>query len=319
MNIGNILSSALSDSFRNKRLWQTSVACTLIIALILALTIGLYFALIALTFGLEDTRRATGDEPSIGITIALSIGVLFIYALIYIAIAVSQGALIDAVNQQDSLGAISVSRAMRSGMLRCIPLFIVGLIAFLPIIVLIVVFAVAMFAAASAGALDEEQLSNFAGVLTLPVFCIGLPLMLPSLGILVYAERDIVINEQGPLAALRTGWAKLRKHWGETLVFGALFYFVQLILNFAATILFYVVLFGAVGISALDGSTSSAAGASGVTLGIVAAALCGGLFTLVIGTVVYSWYNSLYALVWTRAFTQSGPPAAHPATVGPLI
>jgi hypothetical protein len=319
MNIGNILASALGDSFRNKRLWATSIVCTLIILLVLALSLGLYVAIASLSIGVEDAFNGGSDDRPIGVIVALIVSVLFMYVMIFVAIAFSQGALIDAVHQQDKAGEINVSRALRSGLLRCVPLFVTGLIAFLPLIVLFAVFTGAMVAATGLGDLDEETMSNFAGVMILPVFCVGLPLMIPALAILVHAERDVIVNDNGPLTALRTGWARLRKLWAETLVFGALFYFVQLILNFAATFVFYVLLFGVVGVTALVGSTSGTATSPTETLGIGLAALCGGLFTLVVVTLVYSWYNNLYALVWTRAFLQSAPaPTAAPTGGSPV-
>jgi hypothetical protein len=318
MNIGNIFSSAFNDSFRNRSLWITGLVCALIQLLTIVLATGAYLAVIALAFGINPTSLDSGDDPSAAQAGAIAFSVLFMYVAIYFTVAAAQAALIDAVHQQDTEGTINIARALRTGLLRGAPMFVTAFIAFLPMIALLVVFAGALFAAGTAGTLSEDQMSGFAGVLTLAIMCVALPLALPALGILVFAERDLVINNHGPITALGVGWRKLRAHILDAFLFGVVFYFLQLFLNLIASIVIYAGIFGGVFALAIGQGTTSSSAASSQSLAIGLAILCGSVALTVIGVVIAAWYNNLYALIWTRAFLQS-ESKTHQPTVAPPV
>jgi hypothetical protein len=185
-------------------------------------------------FGFGPWTTAEFQEflaPLVG-TIILVICVLFIIAIaLWVVSVIARGGLIAGVQQVEDEGRTTFRSAWVAGRRKFWTLFGLGILAALPMLVVIFVLAILFAAgiAAGVGLMDVEQWLGisaiiFSTIILLCFICCGLFVIGIILEqIRVYGERAAILEDLGWIEAFKRGWQVLKDNLGATIIFWILF------------------------------------------------------------------------------------------------
>lgn len=171
---------------------------------------------------LIDLVRTVRVEGIIAILAGLLVLAFVLTLVLQLAGAICQGALIYLVDAADRGAPLSFSAGLEAGIRSMWRLFLIALLVFSPFVLTILVMvavAIASVIAAFAG-LQEFDAARVLAVLAL--VCLGIPFLcliivaaflLSVLAIL--AQRAVVLEQLGVVAAIRRGWALLRARFWD--------------------------------------------------------------------------------------------------------
>jgi hypothetical protein len=235
MDYGQIFTRAWNICWNNKWLF--------LLGFLAALSTGNSSNNFNYTFGGEDFPLGPGGtlppnlqqniETAVAAAVPLLIGLACFGIILGIAIwllrLTSQAGLIRAANEADAGLKITLRKAFSDGF-RYLPRFVaINLLFFVPVILLgiisVVVFAftfagsiVAMFAGNGA---ETEAFASAVGLGALCaclLICLTIPLYIVIAILYPFAQRAIVMEEQGVFASIGRAWRMFRANLGETLV-----------------------------------------------------------------------------------------------------
>jgi hypothetical protein len=244
-------------------------------------------------------------------------GVLMLIAWSLIAVLVGQlahGAMIRMADVADRGYAASLGDALRVGAARLLPLFLIAILAALPILLLvgliaalIAVVALRVMDAAPGGA--EPALAALGGVL-LCVLPLGLLTVIAGavLGLLArLAQRVCVIEGLGPLRSLGRAWRLLWRNLGLTLLNWLALAILGALFGVAATLPALAIALPAFFSFFRSGAIPWAALIGLIVYGLVVTVLLGGVLT--------SFNSTLWTLLYRSFIAREAAPV--PESYGP--
>jgi hypothetical protein len=186
--------------------------------------------------GREAPREFAGEPPTwlielvrtlrvegiIAVLIGLFVLALILALVLQLAGAVCQGALIYLVDAADRGVSLSFSAGLAAGIRNMWRLFLIALLVFSPFVLTVLVAlggAIVSFIAAITG---PQELDAARALTVLALVCLGVPFLCLIivaaylLGVLaILAQRAVVLEELGVLAAIRRGWGLLRARFWD--------------------------------------------------------------------------------------------------------
>lgn len=254
---------------------------------------------------LPGTLNAVGDRTLI-YSVPDVMGIVFLSGVLavggvalWVAGAVARGALIVAVDRLADDQPIDLATALAAGVAHFGRLFLIGLPVAIPALLLTFVAYTGALASLSGPAATASNL-----VLTVLLPVCGL-LVITSLALTLvqhFADRAAVLEDLGPLAAIRTGWSELVTHArqlrGTIAGWAALTVLVRLLLVLPTTGLMLPVLF------------SMVAGGGLAMPGLLLLAVA--VFLTVILVLLLAVVNVFMSALWTLVYRacRAAPPQA---------
>lgn len=252
-----------------------------------------------------------------GVVLAI-ICLLFILAIVlWVVSVISRGALIAGVAQVEDEGGTSFRSAWAAGRKKFWTLFGLGVLAAIPMIILVLlgIIVLIMGIAGGVGLLETEEA---AGIPTIVMFslvcgiflCCGLvPLGIVLEQIRIYGERGAILEGLGWIDAFKRGWQMIIENLGATILLwliffalGLVFFAITFVLMFALAAPFLILL----GITDAGGWT-------------IAPVVCMGLIAVIFSALIRSVATVFISASWTLAFrelTGWGTPHASEEVAG---
>jgi hypothetical protein len=250
----------------------------------------------------------------IAVILALACLAVIIAIAIWVVSVIARGGLIAGVQQVEEQEHTSFGQAWRAGARRFWTLFGIGILAAIPLLILVVVgmivlvamFAGSGFAFTSSDALGATGLVT--SILCGGVFCCGMIIVSIILQqIRIYAERAAILEDMGWIEAFVRGWNVLKANLGPTIVFWLIF--------FAIGLAFFVVIMTVLAVLALP---FIAVVANVDTSGwLFVPMCCGGLIAVIAAALINAIVQTFTSATWTLAYREmvglAGPLQAEPA------
>lgn len=171
--------------------------------------------------------------------ILLIICALFIIAIILWVISViARGGLIAGVQQIEEDGSTSFGRAWRGGARKFWTLFGLGILAAIPIILLVIIGTVilGLGIAAGVGLLETSEPAGVSTILFSVITCGGLLccglffLVIVLEQIRIYGERAAILEDLGWIEAFGRGWQILKENLGATILLWLIFFAIGIVI-----------------------------------------------------------------------------------------
>ena len=224
---------------------------------------------------------------------------LLIGIAIWVISVIARGGLIAGVQQIEDEGTTSFGTAWRAGVSRFWTLFGIGILASIPVIILVIgglIVLVLMFTG-SGLAFDSSEAAGGIGIafsiLCGGVFCCGMVILGIFLNqIRTYAERAAILEGLGWIEAFKRGWEVLTANIGPTIIFWIIFLVIGLVIG--------AIVFGAIMVTVLPFIaivTNTEPGAW-----IIAPICCGGLLAIILGALINSVVTTFTSATWTLAY-----------------
>lgn len=249
----------------------------------------------------------------VGVICALGCVVLLLVLAIWVVSIMARGGLIAGVREIEEEGNTTFSSAWRVGRNRFWTLVGIGVLAAIPMFILVFVLALTLAAgivvSAQAGAGSGDLSGSWALIAPLVLcgttLCCGLILVGLVLGqIRIYAERAAIIEGLGWIDAFRRGWQVLRDNLGPTIVL----WLILFVLGMALVVMIAAVT------AVLFLPMVALVGGADFRAWAVVPLVCGGLIGIVVLAVVASILETFTSGLWTLAFRELTGllPAAQP-------
>lgn len=267
------------------------------------------------TFDSSDWDPGYGYQaPSIppgvvGAIIAVAcLAIIFAIAL-WVVSVIARGGLIAGVHQIEEEGATTFGQAWRAGASRFWTLFGIGILAAVPMLILIVVGIVVFVVGMVSGASVADYSEGGAVAILLPtilcggVFCCGAIILAIVLAqIRIYAERAAVLEGLGWIEAFVRGWDVLKSNLGPTIIFWIIFFVIGLALALVIVAIIFMLMIPFIAIVAnVDPG-----------LWMVVPGCCGGLLAIIIAALVSAIVETFVSSTWTLAYREMTGLAAEP-------
>jgi len=174
----------------------------------------------------------------IGIIIAI-ICVLFIIAIaLWVVSVIARGGLIAGVQQVEDEGSTTFRTAWVAGRKKFWTLFGLGILAAIPMIILIFAGTIllGLGIAVGVGAMDISETAGIASIVMISILCGGfLCCGMIILGIVleqirVYGERAAILDDLGWIEAFKRGWQVLKENLGATIIFWFIFLAIGIVI-----------------------------------------------------------------------------------------
>lgn len=258
--------------------------------------------------GVEELNLLAGISALVIGLICLAI---IVAILLWVISVIARGGLIAAVQQVETEGSTSFGKAWAGGARKFWTLFGLGVLAALPMIVLIIFGLVVLTLGymVGFGLMDTSESAGITTIIAITFICGGFlccGMVILAVGleqIRVYAERAAILENLGWIEAFRRGWQVLVENIGATLILWLIF--------FALGIAIFIVSFLIMGVIFLP--LIGAFAVSDAGWGWLVGPLClGG----VIGTLVYALIRSIViaytSATWTLAYRELTGQKGHP-------
>jgi hypothetical protein len=260
-------------------------------------------------WGIEISRFEFLPEV-VGLLVAVACLAILVGIALWVISTMARGGLIAGVRQVEEEGSTTFLSAWRVGRDRFWTLFGIGILAGLPILIMVVALIVAVIAMFT-GAGFAFEASNAAGGLGIAgsilcggTFCCGVIIVAIILSqIQIYADRAAILENLGWIDAFKRGWDVLRNNIGPTLVFWIIFLAIGLV--------FVVIIMAALAPVVLP--AFAIFGNFGPDLWIVAPICFGGLLAIIIGALINSIVTTFSSATWTLAYREMTGATAEPA------
>jgi hypothetical protein len=253
----------------------------------------------------------------IGVLIGVGCLALLIGIAIWVISVMARGGLIAGVQQVEEESDTSFLRAWRVGRDRFWTLFGIGVLAAIPMIILVILglltLGIGVFAAIQAPG-DVSWPSRSGGIL-IPLLCcsgtfccglFGISIILAQ--IRIYAERAAILEGLGWIDSFKRGWDVLKDNLGPTIILWLIFFFIGLAL---ALLVFAIGVALFLPFVAIVANTDPGAW-------MIAPACCGGLLAVIVFALISAIVETFASATWTLAYREltglASPPAAELVT-----
>jgi len=249
----------------------------------------------------------------VGVAIAVTCLAIIIGIILWIVSIIARGGLIASVKQVEEEGTTSFGKAWRAGARKFWTLFGLGVLAQLPILILVIIGIVFLWTVVIAsldfsGGMDVGAF--IASVATSSLLCICslccilLPLSLILDQIRVYGERAAILEDMGWIDAFKRGWQVIRENLGPTLIVWLIFLAISLVVG---GITFVIMLAIMAPIFASFGLFEDSA--------MIFIPICGGALVMMIvfaliRSVVTAYTSATWTLTYRELVGMGSPPPA---------
>jgi len=229
--------------------------------------------------------------------------ILFIIAIIiWVVSIISRGALIAGVVQVEDEGSTSFGQAWAAGRKKFWTLFGLGVLAAIPMIIL-VLLGVIFFAAGIAsgvGLMDVQEAAGITTIVTTSIIClcflccgmVVLGMVLEQ--IRVYGERAAILEDLGWIDAFKRGWQVIKENLGPTIILWLIFFAIGLVI--------FMIILVIVGVLTLPFLAMFGLSEPGAWM--IVPAICGGLVMLVVFALLRSIVTTYISTTWTLAYRE---------------
>jgi len=174
----------------------------------------------------------------IGIIIAVVCVLFIIFIALWVVSVIARGGLIAGVQQVEDEGSTTFRTAWVAGRKKFWTLFGLGVLAAIPMIILIFagIILLGLGIAAAVGAMDISETAGIAGIVMISLLCGGfLCCGMIILGIVleqirVYGERAAILEDLGWINAFKRGWQVLKENLGPTIIFWLIFLAIGIVI-----------------------------------------------------------------------------------------
>jgi hypothetical protein len=174
----------------------------------------------------------------IGIIIAVVCVLFIIFIALWVVSVIARGGLIAGVQQVEDEGSTTFRTAWVAGRKKFWTLFGLGILAVIPMIILIFagIILLGLGIAAAVGAMDISETAGIAGIVMISLLCGGfLCCGMIILGIVleqirVYGERAAILEDLGWINAFKRGWQVLKENLGPTIIFWLIFLAIGIVI-----------------------------------------------------------------------------------------
>lgn len=237
----------------------------------------------------------------IAILVAVTCLALIIGIVVWVISVIARGGLIAGVQQIEEEGTTSFGLAWRAGASRFWTLFGIGILAALPLIILVVVGIVLFIVGIAGGVSVSDYSEGGAAAIILPtilcggLLCCGAIILAIILNqIRIYAERAAVLEGLGWIEAFVRGWDVLKRNLGATIVFWLIFFFIGLAL---AMLIFAVMMALFLPLIAVVANVDPGPW-------MVVPACCGGLLAIIVAALISAIVETYSSATWTLAYRE---------------
>lgn len=240
--------------------------------------------------------------PIIGVVVAIICILIIIAIILWVVSVISRGALIAGVVQVEDEGSTSFGRAWAAGRKKFWTLFGLGVLAAIPMIIL-VLLGVIFFAAGIAsgvGLMDVQEAAGITTIVTTSIIClcflccgmVVLGMVLEQ--IRVYGERAAILEDLGWIEAFKRGWQVIKENLGPTIILWLIFFAIGMVI--------FVSILVIIGVLTLP--FLAVIGFSEPGAWMIAPAICGGLLMLVVFALLRSIVTTYISTTWTLAYRE---------------
>lgn len=300
MDFGKVLGRAWEITWRWKVLW--------VFGFLASLGQGTQGTSSYQTSGQDFDRWVQNPEElwAVGGVILAIICFLFIIAIIlWVVSVISRGALIAGVVQVEDEGSTSFGRAWAVGRKKFWTLFGLGVLAALPMIILVFLGAIFFAAgiASGVGLMDAQEAAGITTIVITSFICaFFLCCVLVIVGMVleqirVYGERAAILEDLGWIDAFKRGWQVIKENLGPTIILWLIFFALGIVIFMI--ILVIILILAAPFLAFLGISSFSDVGAW-----MIAPAICLGLFMFVIFAFLRSIVTTYISTTWTLAYRE---------------
>jgi hypothetical protein len=267
------------------------------------------------TFDSSNWETAHGYQtPSVppgivGALIGLACLAIIFGIALWVVSVIARGGLIAGVHQIEEEGATTFGQAWRVGASRFWTLFGIGILAALPLIILIVVGIVVFIVGIASGASVADFSEGGAAAIILPTVlcggafcCVGIILAIILAQIRIYAERAAVLEGLGWIEAFVRGWDVLKTNLGPTIIFWVIFFVIGLALALVIAAIMFMLM---IPLIALVASVDPGPW-------MVVPGCCGGLLAIIIAALISAIIETFSSSTWTLAYREMTGLAAQP-------
>lgn len=240
--------------------------------------------------------------PIIGVVVAIICILIIIAIILWVVSVISRGALIAGVVQVEDEGSTSFGRAWAAGRKKFWTLFGLGVLAAIPMIIL-VLLGVIFFAtgiASGVGLMDVQEAAGITTIVTTSIIClcflccgmVVLGMVLEQ--IRVYGERAAILEDLGWIDAFKRGWQVIKENLGPTIILWLIFFAIGLVI--------FMIILVIVGVLTLPFLAMFGLSEPGAWM--IVPAICGGLVMLVVFALLRSIVTTYISTTWTLAYRE---------------
>jgi hypothetical protein len=173
-----------------------------------------------------------------GVILILICVILIIAIALWVVSVIARGGLIAGVLQIEEHGETSFGKAWSAGARKFWTLFGLGILAAIPLILLLIIGGIVLFSGIFVG-IGLLDVAEAAGITTLVLvsiicggfLCCGLFILVVILEqIRIYGERAAIIEDLGWIDAFKRGWEVLRENLGSTIIFWLIFFALGIVI-----------------------------------------------------------------------------------------
>jgi hypothetical protein len=237
-----------------------------------------------------------------GVILAVICLLFILFIILWVVSVISRGALIGGVLQVEDEGSTSFRQAWAVGVRKFWTLFGLGVLATIPLILLVLAGIAFMFLgiAGGIGLLDSQEAAGISTIVTFALVCgclsccVLVPLLVVLEQIRVYGERGAILEDLGWIEAFKRGWQVFKDNLGPTIILWIIFFGIGIVI-FIISLVLMIVMFAPLliflGIS--DFGTAS-----------IVSMICTGLVAIVLFAIIRSVVTAFTSATWTLAFRE---------------
>jgi hypothetical protein len=173
-----------------------------------------------------------------GVILALICIILIIAIVLWVVSVIARGGLIAGVVQVEEEGETSFGKAWRAGARKFWTLFGLGILAAIPLLILLILGGVVFFSGifAGIGLLDVSEAAGITSLVLVSIICGGFLccglfiLVIVLEQIRIYAERAAIIEDLGWIDAFKRGWEVLTNNLGATIIYWLIFFAIGIVI-----------------------------------------------------------------------------------------
>jgi hypothetical protein len=173
-----------------------------------------------------------------GLILVLICVFLIIAIALWVISVIARGGLIAGVLQVETEGETSFGKAWSAGARKFWTLFGLGILAAIPLILLLLLGGIILFSGimVGIGLLDAAEAAGITTIVLVSIICGGflccglfiLVIILEQ--IRIYGERAAIIENLGWIDAFKRGWEVLRKNLGATIIYWLIFFALGIVI-----------------------------------------------------------------------------------------
>jgi hypothetical protein len=311
MDFGKVLGRAWEITWRWKMLW--------VLGFLAALGQGSGAPQPNYSFSGDEFERfgyQLGDsaEQFFGLLSGLVLGLICLMLIVAIALwvvsVIARGGLIAGVQQVEEDGSTSFGKAWSAGVRKFWTLFGLGILAALPLILLIIIGIIVLTLGIFVG-IGLMDVGEAAGITTIVLvsiicggfLCCGLFILVIVLEqIRIYGERAAILEDLGWIDAFKRGWEVLKDNLGATIILWLIFFAIGIVIFGISFVLVFALAAPLFGLFVINDPG----------WWIIGPICIGGILGTVVFALIRSIVMAFTSATWTLAFRELTALPEHP-------